>query len=445
MEEQDPEYSEHEYEDRLEPLHLIRRSHVVLRAGTLMLGAGTSGLRVREVMGAVARTVGVEQHHAQVTFTNIVLTVGRRGIFRTQVAETRPSVNADRISMLQAFAHDLPARATVADVEERLDVIERTPRRYPGWFVVALVALACASVAVLSNGGVREVVAVLPASALAYGLQRTFTRLQLNTLAVILTSAAIASGAYVGVAALLTALLGSPSPRFAAGFICASIFLIPGFPLVTAGLDLTRVDLDVGVPRLTYAAMVVLAIAIGVWLVAVLAGVSPDPVGAVTGDPVLIWGARVAASFFAVFGWATMFNVPFTTSLASGVVAVIGNLPRLLMLDNGVKPHVATFVACVIFGLLCALAARLFSMTKIIMTVPTLLVAIPGSSALRTLIYFDRADVNSAIQSGVSTVLVVIAMIAGLSGARMLTDPEWAFTRPDPQLPDPSIVPTRRH
>ena len=65
------------------------------------------------------------------------------------------------------------------------------------------------------------------------------------------------------------------------------------------------------------------------------------------------------------------------------------------------------------------------------MTVPTLLVSIPGSSALRTLIYFDQADIVSAIESGVSTVLVVVAMVAGLSGARMLTDPEWAFTRPD--------------
>ena len=77
----------------------------------------------------------------------------------------------------------------------------------------------------------------------------------------------------------------------------------------------------------------------------------------------------------------------------------------------------------------CALAAHWFKMTKIIMTVPTLLVVIPGSSALRTLIYFDQTDINAAIESGVSTALVVVAMVAGLSGARMLTDPEWTFTR----------------
>jgi uncharacterized membrane protein YjjP (DUF1212 family) len=431
MSEERPPISEHEYEDQLEPTHLIRRSHVVLRAGTMMLGAGTSALRVREVMSAVARTVGVQQVDAQVTFTQIVLTVGRRGIFRTQVGETRPSVDADRIARLHQFSHELPERERAIDVEARLDAIEQQPRCYPTWLLVVLVAVACASVAVLSNGGWREVLAVLPASAIAYAVHRQLTRLQFNLLAVVLTSAALASALYVGFAALLTAVAGSPSPRFAAGFICASIFLIPGFPLVTAGLDLTRLDLDAGVPRLTYAAMVLLAMAIGVWLVTSIAGVSPAPVAPIDGHPAVVWTALVAASFFAVFGWATMFNVPTATAVASGVVAVVGNVPRLLLLAGGVKPHVATFVGCVIMGVGCAVVAGWFKMTKIIMTVPTLLVSIPGSSALRTLIYFDQADIVSAIESGVSTVLVVVAMVAGLSGARMLTDPEWAFTRSD--------------
>ncbi|MFT3877300.1 MAG: threonine/serine exporter family protein [Propioniciclava sp.] len=422
--------NEHESEDQLEPTHLIRRSHVVLQAGTMMLGAGTSALRVREVMSAVGRTVGIQQIDAQVTFTQVVLTVGRRGIFRTQVREVRPRVDAERISLLHEFIHALPQRATAAAVAEKLDVIERKGPRYGGWLLIPLVALACASVAVLSNGGWREVLAVLPASALGYTLQRFLTRKQFNFLAVVVTSAAVASGLYVAFAQVLAAVAGGPSERFAAGFVCASIFLIPGFPLVTAGLDLTRLDLDAGIPRLAYAAMVVLAIAIGVWVVASVSGISPDPVAPLEGHPAVVWAALIGASFLAVFGWATMFNAPLGTAAASGMVAIVGNVPRLLMLEYGVKPHVATFVACVIMGLACAVVAGWFKMTKIIMTVPTLLVTIPGSSALRTLIYFDQADILSAIESGVSTVLVVVAMVAGLSGARMLTDPEWVFTRP---------------
>ena len=428
----EPTFPEHEHEDALEPRHLIRRSDVVLRAGILMLGAGTSGLRVREVMQGVARTVGIKKIKAQVTYTDIVLTVQRRGIFRTQVAEINaPGVNAHRIAMVKDFAHNLPERATVAEVDAMLDEIEQTPRLYPTWLLVLLVALACASVTVLTNGGWREVLAVLPASALAFWLNRSLSSWQLNHLAVVLISAATATGLYLAFTRLLDLALGGPSPRLAAGLICAAIFLIPGFPLVTAGLDLTRIDLLAGVPRLTYAAMVLLAITIGVWTMATLSGVSPDSVPGLEGSPVAVWAALLAASFFAVFGWAMMFNSPWKAALASGVVAIIGNTPRLLMLQHGVKVHVATFIGCFIMGLLCALAAKLFDMEKIIMTVPTVLVSIPGASALRTLIYFDQADVVSAMQNGVATVLAVIAMVAGLAGARMLTDPEWAFTRGD--------------
>lgn len=429
----EPDFDEHRHEDALEPRHLIRRSDVVLRAGIMMLGAGTSGLRVREVMQAVARTVGIRRIKAQVTYTDIVLTVQRRGIFRTQVSEINaPGVNAHRIAMVKDFAQNLPERATVAEVDAMLDRIERTPRLYPTWLLAVLVALACASVTVLSNGGWREVVAVLPAAALAFALNRLLAGWQLNHLAVVMTSAATATGLYVLFTRLLDLGLGGPGPRMAAGLVCAAIFLIPGFPLVTAGLDLTRIDLLAGVPRLTYAAMVLLSITLGVWAVVTLSGVTPDTVPPLEGDPVATWTALLLASFFAVFGWAMMFNSPWRVAMVSGVVAVIGNVPRLLMLQHGVKAHVATFVGCFIMGLLCALAASLFNMEKIIMTVPTVLVSIPGASALRTLIYFDQADVVQALQNGVATVLSVIAMVAGLSGARMLTDPEWAFTRSNP-------------
>lgn len=428
-----PVLDEHEYEDALEPTHLIRRSDVVRKAGIMMLGAGTSGLRVRELMQSVASAVGITRLHADIGFTSITLTVGRRGIFRTQVAEIpNPGVNAHRIAMLQDLGNALPERATVGEVQAQLRAIERTPRLYPEWVLVVLVALACASITVLSNGGWREVAAVIPASGLAYWLHRWMARWQLNHLAAVLTSAAVATGLYVGFTSLLDLALGSASGRTAAGFISACIFLIPGFPLVTAGLDLARIDLQAGIPRMAYAAMVLLAITIGVWLVATVSGLSADPVPPIEGHPAALWAAALAAGFFAVFGWAAMFNSPLRMAVASGLIAGFGNLPRLVMLEQGFRPHVATFAATFIMGLACALVAGVFKMTKIIMTVPVVLVVIPGSSALRTLLYFDQADVVSALESGVSTMLVAIAMIAGLAGARMLTDPEWAFTRPEP-------------
>ena len=66
------------------------------------------------------------------------------------------------------------------------------------------------------------------------------------------------------------------------------------------------------------------------------------------------------------------------------------------------------------------------------MTVPTLLVSIPGSAVLRALLYFDAQLIERAVEQGLAALLGVIAMVAGLSAARMVTDPEWIFTRDDP-------------
>lgn len=421
------------FEDALEPVHLIRRSEAVLRAGTLMLGAGTSSLRVRELMRKAAAALGLDGIHTSVTYTHITATVSRRGIFRTQVAEAgRSGIDAHRIQELQRMGNTLGERITATELSSRLDEIEAARPLYPLWLVGLFVGLACTSVTVLGHGGWREVVAVFPASALGFWLSRTLAHHQVNHLASVLATATVSSGLFTAFTAALDAALGDQSPRVAAGFICASIFLVPGFPLVTGGLDLTRLDLAAGIQRICYAVMVLVAITIGVWLVATISGIMPGSVPPLEVPDWVRWSLRLAASLAAVFGWALAFNSPLPAAVAAAGIAVIGNAFRLLLLDRGVPAHIGAFFAGMVIGLACAVAGRWFGLEKIIMTVPTLLVLVPGASALQTMLYFDQANVVLALSYGLSTVLVIVAMIAGLGTARMLTDPEWAFTRPDP-------------
>ncbi len=421
------------HEDSLEPRHLIRRTEAVARAGRMMLGAGTSALRVRQLMIRAASALGLGRVQAAIGFTELTMTVERRRVFRTMVSEVgRPGVDAHRIELLQRLSNEMPERITATELTARLDAIEATPKLYPAWLRGLLVALACGSVAVLAGGGGREVVAVLPASALAYLMFRRLGRWQVNHLAVVVSAALTASAGYLLAGWALAQLLGSPSPHFNAGFMCASIFLVPGFPLVTAGLELTRLDLTAGIPRMVYAVMIFIAITIGVWIMARIGGIPPEPAPPPEVAEPALWALRAAASFTAVFGWALMLNSPLRTAAVSGIIAIGGNAIRLAMTDAGVVDHVAVFVACAAMGLGCAIAGRLLRLEKIIMTVPTLLVMVPGSSALRTLLRFDAGEVQLAVAQGIATLLGVVAMVAGLSAARMLTDPEWIFTRDDP-------------
>lgn len=53
-----------------------------------------------------------------------------------------------------------------------------------------------------------------------------------------------------------------------AGYICSMLFIIPGFPFITSGIDLAKLDLRSGIERLTYSIIIVLVATDlhGLWL-----------------------------------------------------------------------------------------------------------------------------------------------------------------------------------
>ena len=83
---------------------LAYQSRVVLRLGQMLLAAGAGSYRVKASMRTCAEAVGIEKHHAQVTFTEVVATAYANGTFRTELAEQRLlGVNADRIDRITNY------------------------------------------------------------------------------------------------------------------------------------------------------------------------------------------------------------------------------------------------------------------------------------------------------------------------------------------------------
>lgn len=416
----------------LEPRELIRRSDLVMRTGNLMLGAGTSSLRVRQAMQRTAARLGLGRMQAQITFTTIIATVYRDGIFRTQVGEvTTPAVNADRIRQIQTLTRHLPADTTPATLAASLDDIEKAPPLHPRWLVTLAVGLACVSVGFLNQGSWRELLAVSPAAMLAFLGYRRLLGWRLNLFGAVVGATLIGCGLFLAFTLLLQGSDLSSHPRVVAGFVAVTIFLVPGFPLFTGALDLARLDLQAGIGRMVYAGVVMLSISIGAWVVATMAGIAPYPVPPLSGPPMLIWGLRVVASFLAVFGWALMFNSPWRESVASGLIAVAGSLAKLVLVDLDVTEHIATFVGALVIGVACHGVARWLGLTRLIMLVPTLLVMIPGSPAVQTLLHFNNGDILTALTTGINVVLQVLAMVCGLVASMMVLDPGWAFTNDD--------------
>lgn len=414
-------------EETLEPVELIRQSGVVLRTGRLMLAAGTGSYRVKNAMQRVALALGLDRHHAHVTLTEITATSHRGLIFRTEVTEVRSiGVNSDRLAELESFSRGLAPRVTVDEVAAKLDRIEGKPPLYPPLLNALWSSLACGAFAFLNNGGPIEILGVLLGAGLGQYVRRAFFQRRYNQFGATMVAAAVACLGYLALMLGLEA-LGVADPRHEIGYVSAVLFLIPGFPLVTAALDLAKLDFSAGVARLTYALMILTSAALSVWAVSSVAGLSPDPVAPIVLAPVALVALQALASFLGVLGFALLFNSPARMALTAASIGMVANVIRIQLVDLGAAPQAGAAAAALIVGLLAAWLAPLMRVPRITVSVPAVVIMVPGASAYRAVFFLNNGDMTQAIAYGLQAGLVVVAIAIGLAGARMLTDRNWAF------------------
>ena len=124
-----------------------------------------------------------------------------------------------------------------------------------------------------------------------------------------------------------------------------------------------------------------------------------------------------------------MFNSPWRMALGAAAVGMLANTGRLYLVDTGLAPQAAAAGAALLVGLLAALVAPRLGVPRITVSVPAVVIMVPGVAAYRSVFYLSNGDTTEALAYGVQAGLVVVALAMGLAIARMLTDREWAFER----------------
>ncbi|GAA2003152.1 threonine/serine ThrE exporter family protein [Microbacterium ulmi] len=410
---------------RLEPLHFMARLDAVLRLGQLMLGAGASSARVRDSMERVAHAVGIDDLHSRVGMTDIVVTAQRGALYRTRVAETRrPGVDAGRISQLQRLTHSVAGGVTTAQLQAGLDRVERTPPRYPVIVRVVAAAAACAAFALLNNGGWQEAIAVGLAVAAGQWVRILLARARLNEFFVVFLAAVVALLGYLAVITLMEA-GGIATGQHDAALTSAVLFLVPGFPLVTGAMDLARLDLNAGIARIVYACLVLLATGTAVWAIAATFQSSPISTAPPELYEPLLSVVRLVAGFVGVLGFALLFQTPWWFACTAATIGTIANVGRLLLVDAGTMPAVAAAAAGVAVGVGAFAVSTRIRAPRVILTVPAVLIMIPGAASYRAIVATIDGDTVSAVQNGGQALFVVVALAVGLTVARILTEREW--------------------
>jgi uncharacterized membrane protein YjjB (DUF3815 family) len=269
---------------------------------------------------------------------------------------------------------------------------------------------------------------VFLAAALGQVTRRLFARRHFNTFGTTLVAAGVASIAYLAGIAIVNA-TGEGLETHAAGFISSVLFLLPGFALITGALDMAKFDLRAGIERIAYGTMLTMAAGVSVWAASSVVSLDTAPrsdAGLALGAQVAVWAV---ASFVGVAGFAVLFNSPWRLAMTAALIGTVANTARLYAMDEGVPVQAATAIACFVVGCLAAFAARGGRWPVITLSVPGVLVMIPGVAAHEALVALNGGDYAAATAGILLVTLVVLSIMVGLVAAKLVTDREWAFGR----------------
>ena len=404
----------------------------VLRLGLLMVAAGTGGYRVIRAMKRAARAMGFDRLDAEISITSVVCTFHRGVSFRTVVAtQPAPVVDASRIEALEHLTHHLPNRMSANALTMCLDdIVHSVTHRWSRPALMVAAGAACAAFALLNYFPVEGAAAVAVAAACGQLVRMLLASRHLNQLGVVAVAAATSCLVfYLLNWALPLTHLPDDARAFAAGYIAAVLYLIPGFPLFSSMLDLSRFDITAGLTRLCYAMAVITAATMSVALVSAMTGLSPMSIDAPT--PTARWYLLAAvASFVGVGGFALLFNSSRRMVLFAASIGVVANMVRLVMIDAGVQPQYAAYTGGVVVGLLGAVITARTTLPRITMTVPASVIMIPGTAMYRAVHFLNSGDIDQALSNAATAGLIIVWISAGLVTARILTDRDWAFGKP---------------
>lgn len=435
-------------DDRLDPLsgeardafdtdRLMQQSGVVLRLGRLMLASGAGAYRVKSSMAKAAAAVGLDRHEASVTMTEIITSsyVGDR--FRTEACEVRRvGVNVNRLEALRRIVHDLRPGETVEELAARLDKAERLPALY-GWFANAAASgVACAGFCFLNKGGWVECLTVLVAAFIGQFIRRQMLERHYQHFFTWIVCGVAASGSYMAIVSALGA-TGAVTGNHQGGIISAILFLIPGFPMVTAMLDLARQDFSSALSRAAYVIVVMAAAGIAVWSVTFVFNWSVDASTVQPPTGLLLYALRLFCSFIAAYGFAMLFNAGPKAATLAAIVGAVANTGRLVLIDElGVPWQMAVGLAAVVIGLMAQAFVSKASQSRVALSVPAVVIMIPGVPFYRAVSALNNysVDTNVAVGTAASNLaevfFVITAIGVGLALARIITDSKWRHDVP---------------
>ena len=422
------DYTENDSNVLINKAGLIEKASVIGRVGLIMLSCGTGAWRVRTSMNRLAKELGVTCT-VDVGLMSIEFNCfdGKECVSQSlSIANT--GVNTSKLYRMEQFVDNFPkqeAHLTGEEIHRRLDEIESIHTLYSPAKLGLAAALACCAFTFLLGGGPIEMVLAFIAAGI--GIRTKLIKHHYTLFLNIAVSISAACLTYTVCLHLAEMLFHIPSFH-EAGYICSMLFIIPGFPFITSGIDLAKLDLRSGLERLTYSVIIVLVATMFAWIMALLLKLQPQDFSSLSIDPVLHLLLRLITSFCGVFGFSIMFNSPVRLAVAAAGIGAVANTLRLELVDlANIPPAAAAFIGALTAGLLASLLKNKVGYPRISVTVPSIVIMVPGLYLYRGFYNLGIMSLSVAASWFASAILIIAALPLGLIFARILTDKAFRY------------------
>lgn len=277
-------------------------------------------------------------------------------------------------------------------------------------FIVACATGAAALSVVFGASDLRTIALVAVSAAIGGVFRRLFGRLGIGTLAQVFTAAIVA-----GLGGAIAGRLGLGEAAGVAA-VCPAMVLVPGPHVLNGAMDLLASRIVLGLARLGYATLLVVAIAAGLVLGLRLGG---QTLPLSSADVRVAFLADVLAAGVAAASYPVYFSMPYRMigwSVAAGMVAHAAHWWSITVWHASLAT--AAFIACLVVGTALAPIAYRLRIPFTAIGFAAVVALVPGMymfRALAGLVQLAGGASSPLLTATVSNAAVATVVVAGMA------------------------------